>query len=775
MALQEFGIGIVIGGTLASSFKSSFKNANNSITKMQTNVKSMSKTALTIKNFKTLQKDASKNRTALSKMGASLKKAGVDVKNLDRDSKLLRISLVHLKRASRVQIKIDGIKDQFKEQKASILGIGASLIGMTSVVRKANDVLKAQGEIRSLDISTKGIDAITKAGHEMSLQFGQITAPQFIKASYDIKSGISSLSDEGVKNMTNMAAVTAVATKSSTEEMTKLYALGYGIFREDFSSDMDFGKKFSGAIAGAVQAFRTDGSDLAGGISNIGASAKAMGVSFEEELSIIGLAKGAFSSASEAGSGYRAFLDGAGKAQKTLGLAFTDANGQMLPMVNILEKIKEKYGDLDLSEIDELKTGFGSSEAVKIITALLPKTKELAAAQKSLRNAMDGGLTKSEAMAKAMDSGYGFEKMGNAMKYMSFTIGKAVAPAVDKLATGLGALAKGISWLDTKVPMLVPVFSGLAFGVIGLITTLKIATLTKLAYSLAVNTLKKSILLEVSANYRSALSLNRVTASTLMASAKSKVLAFWQGVVAMKSKAVALWSGRAAIAQRGAALASGLFAGGMKAVNLVLRANPIGLVVTALGALAAGAVWAYNKLEWFREGVDGVWSWIKTAFSWSPFGVVTEAWGAMFDWLGTKFDWFSTMAEGFSDITSNIGSYLGFGDDENKLEIGHKIKKVTQVALGTTMAAQMATAQPLPMMQEQGAEAYKTGYSSSVQTTQHNEPVSISVSFGDIIVQSKGGQVDEAAIQKQIERAVRTALQQAQQRRHNRSYDDEDV
>ena len=61
------------------------------------------------------------------------------------------------------------------------------------------------------------------------------------------------------------------------------------------------------------------------------------------------------------------------------------------------------------------------------------------------------------------------------------------------------------------------------------------------------------------------------------------------------------------------------------------------------------------------------------------------------------------------------------------------------------------------------------------QTTQHNEPVSISVSFGDIIVQSKDGQVDEAAIQKQIERAVRTALQQAQQRRHNRSYDDEDV
>jgi TP901 family phage tail tape measure protein len=625
MALKEYGLGIVIGGALASSFKTSFKNANSTIAGVDKSIQQLSKSKLDIKSFKTLSKDAKKNKVELDRLGRSLKKAGIDVNNLDQDSRSLRRSLVNLKKVSKIDIKLNGIKNQFAEQKASIVATGASMYGLIKTVGTANNVLKAQGEIASLGISTKGIDAITRSGHNLSMQYGQITAPALIKASYDIKSGISSLSDSGVKDMTRMAAVTGVATKSSTEEMTKLYALGYGIFREDFSSDMDFGKKFSGAISGAVQAFRTDGSDLAQGISNIGASAKAMGVSLEEELSIIGLAKGAFNSASEAGSGYRAFLSGTGKAQKALGLEFVDSNGKMLPMVQILDKIKKKYGDLELSEIDELKSAFGSDEAIKIITALLPKTKELKKAQADLRKSMDAGMAKSTKMAQDMQKGFAFEKIGNAMSYMSFTIGKSVAPAFDTLAVGITGVANGIAWLDSAVPGLIPITAGLAGGIIGLATAVKLGSLAKLGFSFALGTVRKSLLLNTAANNTSMLSFNRMSISSMWATAKMKTFNAMSTIATAKQ-----W----------------LF-------NGALMANPIGLAVAGVAALGVAGVALYKNFEPFTNLIDGIWDKSKKFFG----------------WIGDKLS-------GVGGALSSIGGFLGFGGDDKENNIINKTENI---------------------------------------------------------------------------------------------------
>jgi phage-related protein len=59
------------------------------------------------------------------------------------------------------------------------------------------------------------------------------------------------------------------------------------------------------------------------------------------------------------------------------------------------------------------------------------------------------------------------------------------------------------------------------------------------------------------------------------------------------------------VATRGAALAQG-------ALNIAMRMNPIGLIITALVAVAAGFVMAYRKIAWFRNGVNAVWTWLKT-------------------------------------------------------------------------------------------------------------------------------------------------------------------
>lgn len=51
-------------------------------------------------------------------------------------------------------------------------------------------------------------------------------------------------------------------------------------------------------------------------------------------------------------------------------------------------------------------------------------------------------------------------------------------------------------------------------------------------------------------------------------------------------------------------------------LNVVLAANPIGLVVVAIAALVAGVVIAYQKVGWFRDAVDAVWGALKAVGAW---------------------------------------------------------------------------------------------------------------------------------------------------------------
>jgi hypothetical protein len=60
------------------------------------------------------------------------------------------------------------------------------------------------------------------------------------------------------------------------------------------------------------------------------------------------------------------------------------------------------------------------------------------------------------------------------------------------------------------------------------------------------------------------------------------------------------------------------------ALNFVLAANPIGIVILALTALVAALVYAYNTNEEFRNAVDGAWATLKTAVA-SAVDFVTTA------------------------------------------------------------------------------------------------------------------------------------------------------
>jgi hypothetical protein len=48
-------------------------------------------------------------------------------------------------------------------------------------------------------------------------------------------------------------------------------------------------------------------------------------------------------------------------------------------------------------------------------------------------------------------------------------------------------------------------------------------------------------------------------------------------------------------------------------LNTALSANPLGLIVLAIAALVAGVILAYKKVGWFRDGVNAIFGFLKTA------------------------------------------------------------------------------------------------------------------------------------------------------------------
>ena len=323
--------------------------------------------------------------------------------------------------------KIGSVSGNITKLGTASLALGTALtIPLKAALDDYQELSKAQGELATLGIGDSGLDAITQSAQEFSNDFAGTSAPQFVAAAYDIKSGISSFSDSAVGDFTKIAAMTASATKSSTGQMTSLFATGYGIYKEQFNSfgsstiagwnqlseeerDIKFGEYFSAGISSSVQAFKTDGAQMSAALSNLGSNATSAGVSFSEQLNILGMLQKTMSG-SEAATKYRSFLNTAYGAGDKLGLTFTDANDKLLSMPEIISQVREQYGEtIDAVESDELKKAFGTDEAVSLIKQLYTQTDELANGITKTNKSLQGGLDITTKMANAANKGKEFE------------------------------------------------------------------------------------------------------------------------------------------------------------------------------------------------------------------------------------------------------------------------------------------------------------------------------------------------------------------------------
>lgn len=337
---------------------------------------------------------------------------------------------------------------------AAMAGIGGTITGLAmKTVTATFDTQNALGELSSLGV--KDLKAVEDAAKSFSDTWAGTSKADFITASYDIKSGIASLTDEGVAQFTQLAALTGKATKSTTEEMGSLFATGYGIYKGfyDDMSDLEFGEMFSAGIATAVKNYKTSGSEMASAISALGATATNANVPLEEQLAIMGQLQTTMSG-SEAATKYKSFLNQASSAGEKLGLTFLDTNNQLLSMPDILTELKGKYGEtIDAVEKRELKEAFGTDEAVALIDLLYNNVETLDSGIQDLQGSMKNGISVTEEMAEAINNTpeQKFQVLKQQIHNNVEELGNGLLPAVNNTMDKVsGLIKKGSDWISNN-------------------------------------------------------------------------------------------------------------------------------------------------------------------------------------------------------------------------------------------------------------------------------------------------------------------------------------
>lgn len=368
---------------------------------------------------------------------------------------------------------------------AAMTGVGGAILGVgAKLVTSTFDTQNALGELSSLGV--KDLKAVEDAAKSFSDTWAGTSKADFITASYDIKSGIASLTDEGVAKFTELAALTGKATKSTTEEMGSLFATGYGIYKGAYDdlSDIEFGEMFSAGIATAVKNYKTSGSEMASAISALGATATNNNVSLEEQLAIIGQLQTTMSG-SEAATKYKSFLNQAASAGEALGLKLTDTNNQLLSTPDILEQLKTKYGDtIDAVEKQELKEAFGTDEAVAMIDLLYNNVDTLKTGVDDLAGSMKNGTSVTQEMAEAIQNTpeQKFQVLKQQIHNNVEELGSGLLPAVnDTMDKISGLISKGSEWISNNqetvqtiinIAMRLGIFLVVAGSVMGIVGTL---------------------------------------------------------------------------------------------------------------------------------------------------------------------------------------------------------------------------------------------------------------------------------------------------------------
>lgn len=350
---------------------------------------------------------------------------------------LARMTQGFNKLTEKSQTAIKQISDGTQKLQNSASGFGTFL-------EPALEMNRALGDVRSLGVAEEALEALNRKALAFSIAYGE-NARDFVASAYKIEGAIKGLSGSQLATFTYASSVLAKATKSDQGVMAEYVGTMYNLHKQqaDAMGKGQWVKILGGQTALAVQLFRTSGEQMKDGFKEAGAQASAAGIGLAEQMAVIGSLSGSMDG-SAAGGLYKAFFENIEDASDKLGIKFTDTNGKVLPMLDILAKLQGRFGDLRGAAANAKITEAFGGEAAQLIGALAQDTDRL-------KNGIDKlgqvrGLEQAEQMAKAMVDPW--QQFGAAVKGLRIAFGQALIPILQPLMARLVEIAQTlVRWI----------------------------------------------------------------------------------------------------------------------------------------------------------------------------------------------------------------------------------------------------------------------------------------------------------------------------------------
>jgi TP901 family phage tail tape measure protein len=525
-------------------------------------------------------------RTATAKLSRGMGKAGISTRNLAADNAALERRLARTRVAqqklNKVLLMQQANKKDRGEKRAGLFDAAAMGGSLAFPMMFAARFEQSMAEVRAISGATeKDFSALS----EKAKQLGATTSFSASEAA----GGMKYLAMAGFKTNQVIAAMPGLLSMARaggtdlalTSDIASDIMSGFGIEAGQMNRVADV----------LTQTFTTSNTTLemlGETMKYVGPVATKAGMGLEEAAAMAGLLGNVGIKASQSGTVLKGMIlrlaapsNEAAKALGSLGVEALDSQGDVRPLIDLLGEVAEATGNMGSgTQLDYFKTIFGEEPAAGMAELI---SKEGEKGITKYLEVIKNSQGKADKTAAIMDKTLigSMKRLGSAGEGLAISVGSTLIPTLTYFADSASWVTSKIIALTTRFPRMTSGAAMVTAGVIGL-------TVASMAGGYAVTFLKGGV-------------LNVVKVYKLMQTA----------CVLTRAQLIAL-----TIQQKAGAAATAVMTAAQWAWNVALNANPIGLVIGGVAALAGGAYLVYKHWEPISKFFTGMWDKLKGMFSW---------------------------------------------------------------------------------------------------------------------------------------------------------------
>jgi TP901 family phage tail tape measure protein len=416
----------------------------------------------------------------------------------------------------------------------------------------------------------------------------------------DAQSALGLSSDDAAENLENMTRVSDVLVKIATVANTSVEQLGEALTEKVAAASASAGLELE-SVAGALAVFADSG------VKGSAAGTKLTAV-------IASLQKGTRDNT---------------QAFEKFGLEIYNAEGAMRPLEDIVSDMEGAFGDMTIEQRNSALAQLGlNRQALDGINLLMGNADAMSDYADAAADA--GGITEEVAEKQLQTLSAQFEILQSKINDVGIEIGKKLGPTMEALVDALGPVIEQVGdVLVEAFDLLAPVIADAAKELPGLLSALipvlpLMVDIARTVLELAIQLLP--IFLGV---IQELLPLVQRFAGFIADNAdKVGIFVIALGGLILAIKAFNIILGISKLIQVTWAAATGVATVAQKGLNLAMKANPIGIIITLVVALVGALIWFFTQTETGKKIWAGFVGFLTTTM---------QAIGDFFKFLFTEF------------------------------------------------------------------------------------------------------------------------------------------